>query len=335
MKISVILPIYNGELYIERTIKALLSQSYEDIELILVNDGSSDGSIIICKKFKELDERVILIDKPNGGISSARNSGLEIASGDYISFIDQDDEIHPNIYNVLLDGIQDSDLAIAGKKTQLIDKDGKVIDEAVYRYGKHQVLGEEGILKLVVNYNRDAASLHLWNCLYRARIIRDNNLKFNCKLKYGHEDTLFNLQYLSFCNKVMFVDDVVYNYFRRQSTSTSLKKNKTYIYDFIEYANVVSASIFRRYDDNRTPRIIYTYLMRLGISLFAQYSENNDDLAEVANVCHNVTYTNKMSLKAVSNRVYYMILVMINFLIKKRFYGGATRLIKLMKRHSS
>lgn len=91
MKISIIVPIYNVEKYLERCILSIIKQTYQNIEIILVNDGSTDSSIEICKKYSKIDSRILLIDKENGGLSDARNVGLQVAKGDYVLFVDSDD----------------------------------------------------------------------------------------------------------------------------------------------------------------------------------------------------------------------------------------------------
>ena len=100
--ISVIIPIYNIEKYVERCIKSIINQTYSNLEIILVDDGSSDSSPEICDKFANIDSRIIVIHKKNGGLSDARNNGLKIAKGNYISFIDGDDYIKPFMYEVLI-----------------------------------------------------------------------------------------------------------------------------------------------------------------------------------------------------------------------------------------
>ena len=101
-KISVIIPVYNGEKYLERCVNSVLNQTHTDIELILVDDGSSDKSLQICNDFASADSRVCVIHKENGGVSTARNAGLEIATGEYIAFVDSDDYIEPDMYENML-----------------------------------------------------------------------------------------------------------------------------------------------------------------------------------------------------------------------------------------
>lgn len=103
LKISVIVPVYKSEKYIERCIDSILNQTYKNIELILVDDGSPDNSPKICDRYAETDSRVLVIHKENGGVSTARNAGLEIATGDYIAFVDSDDYIEPYMYEKMLD----------------------------------------------------------------------------------------------------------------------------------------------------------------------------------------------------------------------------------------
>lgn len=98
--LSIITPVYNVEAYLDRCVQSILSQSYRNIELILIDDGSTDGSSLLCDKWKDKDERVIVIHKENGGVSSARNAGLEIFKGDYLTFVDPDDFLAPDTYSV-------------------------------------------------------------------------------------------------------------------------------------------------------------------------------------------------------------------------------------------
>lgn len=91
MKISIIVPIYNCEKYLEQCIGSLVKQTYSDIEIILVNDGSTDSSLSICKKYSETDDRIQVINKKNGGVSSARNVGIKVSTGEYVIFVDADD----------------------------------------------------------------------------------------------------------------------------------------------------------------------------------------------------------------------------------------------------
>ena len=121
-KISVIVPVYNTKEYIEDCVKRILSQTYKKIELILVDDGSTDGSADICDMFKRVDKRVIVVHKRNEGVSAARNDGFNIASGEYFAFVDSDDIIEPNMYELLIKSIQANRTALAMCKIKCGDK---------------------------------------------------------------------------------------------------------------------------------------------------------------------------------------------------------------------
>lgn len=100
--ISVIVPIYNVEKYLEKCLKSIVNQSYNNLEIILVNDGSTDGCLDIIEKYKKLDDRIKVINKKNGGLSDARNCGMKVANGDYVAFIDSDDFLELDMFEYIL-----------------------------------------------------------------------------------------------------------------------------------------------------------------------------------------------------------------------------------------
>ena len=108
VKVSIILPIYNVGVYLERSIESVRNQTLQEIEIILVNDGSEDESLKICKEYEKKDKRIKVIDKLNGGVSSARNAGLKIASGEYIAFLDPDDYVEMNMYENMYNKIMEN-----------------------------------------------------------------------------------------------------------------------------------------------------------------------------------------------------------------------------------
>ncbi len=274
--ISVIMPIYNGEDYIENSVNKILNQPYKDIELILINDGSTDKTDMICKNYAIADKRVKYICKQNEGICKTRNLGLRIASGEYVSFIDQDDEINDNIFESLYNGFDvDIDLVVGGKVMKLIDDIGNVIEEKVYEYDCCIASGEEILFRLM-NLNRDMSLLHIWNCLYKKDIIDKYGIRFDDTFKFGHEDSLFNIEYVSRCTKIRYISAVVYNYYRRKNKSTSLKKNTGYVNDYSHYINRASQALSNRLCNETLTDIFFVYCLRLGVALYSQYSSKAD-----------------------------------------------------------
>lgn len=334
MKISIIIPIYNGENYIDKTITSLLNQSYTDIELILVNDGSKDKSKSICEKFAKTDDRIIVINQVNCGISAARNSGLDVATGDYISFIDQDDEIQSDIYKILLDGIYGFDFAVAGKTMQLIDKDNNIIANIEYNFTEKIIDKKAEILKLCLNTNRDTCVLHLWNCLFKRSLIENNHIRFNTELKFGHEDSLFNIEYLCNCKKIHVVNGIVYKYFRRMTTSTSLKQNDTYVNDYKRFIEVaLQATKKLQIADSKLNPAMFTYNFRLGISLFGQYDKaSKDNIKEIYESSVKVANSNKISSYGMDSYLYRIYLTILVFFLKNGKDSMAVKLINYIKK---
>ena len=159
--ISVIVPVYNMQDYLETCMNSILGQTYENLEIILVNDGSKDSSPQMCDAFAEKDSRIKVIHKENGGLSSARNAGLDVATGDYIGFVDSDDSIRPNFFELLYDNLvkTDADVSVcrltncteqAGDRTMANQTEKDLLtftsEEAVINMliGKRPIRGFEG-----------------------------------------------------------------------------------------------------------------------------------------------------------------------------------------------
>ncbi len=187
-KVSIIIPVYNGEKFIKRLLSNVYSQTYGDIELIVVNDGSKDSSYKLLEEcsYKAPSNVVTrIIDKPNGGISDSRNRGLGVAEGEYIVFIDQDDRIKTNYISTLVSEIEKEDYDILISGYSLVDNDSKVIDRWVLNpkkeYSKYRIIAP-------------------WARIFRKDIIDKNHIRFmQTKL---NEDLYFNLVYMSYCKKI-------------------------------------------------------------------------------------------------------------------------------------
>ena len=221
--VSIIVPIYNVEKYLRKCIDSILNQTLENIEVILVNDGSTDNSGKIIDEYKVRDSRVIAIHKENGGQSSARNIGLDIAKGKYIGFVDSDDWIDKDMYNQLVKKIEksQSDICVCGRilyseNDTLLNKI-EVKNETI-DFNK-QSLGEYTVNKLFYNH-----TVVVWNKIYKKDIIDTNKIRFKDVSYVGSEDALFNYSILCHVNKISSIDKVFYNQLERNgSTSRSYK----------------------------------------------------------------------------------------------------------------
>lgn len=201
-KASIIVPIYNSEMHLSRCIDSILAQTYTDFELILINDGSNDNSGKLCDDYATKDNRIIVIHKENGGTSSARNSGLEIAKGEYITFVDSDDTISTDYLSTFT---YKYDLEIAGLEIIGINK-------AIYVPMLTKIVsGDSEIVEWFIK-DFDAMYLTTICCkMFRTNIILESSLKFDTSLKRG-EDTIFVYNYLSYCNSIKLISNVVYQY---------------------------------------------------------------------------------------------------------------------------
>ena len=209
--ISVIVPIYNLQDYIEKSLKSLWKQTFQDFEVICINDGSTDDSLSILEKIAQEHSNMVLIDKPNEGVSSARNIGLEEAKGDYVYFLDADDIMHPQLLEILVSQIQgyDADIACCDYvKTE----DLSYIEFANYHDVKTN-LYQDPFAKFLEK--EKFFSYSLWTKLYKRSII--GKQVFSENIHYG-EDMLFNLEYFSKIKNIVKIAVPLYFYAVRSSS---------------------------------------------------------------------------------------------------------------------
>lgn len=203
-KISVIVPVYNAEKWLRRCVDSILAQTYTDFELLLVDDGSTDSSGAICDEYAALDARIRPFHKPNGGVSSARNLGLDNARGEWIAFCDADDYDDNKCLESLYSATKnDCDLVSCGYHWYKKDKtSGDFVPDQFIGNNKEY-------LQTVLNDEMFGA---LWNKLFRKLIIDIHNLRLDTQLKF-REDEEFLLRYLTYCRKCRTVSKVLYYYF--------------------------------------------------------------------------------------------------------------------------
>lgn len=214
-KISIVIPIYNVERYLPRCLDSILCQTLVDWECILVDDGSTDKSGDICDMYSKKDSRIITLHKKNGGVGSARNMGLDIASGEWITFIDADDYIDENFFSVLYSE------TISQPHTLLITSPCMVVKEQIKTKRKWNNPPKEQTTKeyLECLLARDSVSLEVWGKLYRRSAVK--NIRFDVNIKIG-EDWLFLVSF-AFDNinkgNVVNLSSTGYNYFIREDSA--------------------------------------------------------------------------------------------------------------------
>lgn len=207
--VSIIVPVYNAEKTLKKCCYSLLEQTYKNIEIILVNDGSNDDSSKICRKFAKKDHRVKFIDKENGGVSSARNAGIECARGEYLSFVDSDDYVDKEYIQNMYEKIQkdNSDICLAGywiKKHGFVQKNENGKGSCLY----DQSLYYEKLLDFIWGKNGMYFPVAK---LYRKSLIKQNEIKFNENIQCG-EDMLFNVQFFRYCKSMTIISECNYYY---------------------------------------------------------------------------------------------------------------------------
>lgn len=200
--VSVIVPVYRAEKYINQCVDSLLGQSYRNIEVILVDDGSPDRSGAICDEYAVRDSRVKVIHQPNGGVSVARNAGLDVAKGDCVAFVDSDDYVSKEYLEAFIPHIS-SDLVVGGFNTFPESKQFR-LKQASYKADNMKDFVEEHLSRLYYTTP--------WGKIYKRAIIEENNLRFNVRFRFA-EDCLFNLSYLLYCNTVLLIPQSGYYYF--------------------------------------------------------------------------------------------------------------------------
>ena len=212
--VSVIVPAYNIEEYLPRCLESILNQSYRDLEIILVDDGSTDSTGVICDEYAEKDSRVVVIHKENGGVSSARNLGLDRAKGDYIGFVDGDDILHRDYFLVLYENAIKHDCDISVCRIEMICLKGKGCTNCHLETG--YIEKETIVRNFFFDENIKEIMYGPYNKLFRANVI--DTLRFK-NYKFG-EDLLFVFMSLDRADSIYFDDYVGYSYIRREGSAT-------------------------------------------------------------------------------------------------------------------
>ncbi|OMC67808.1 hypothetical protein BK121_16830 [Paenibacillus odorifer] len=256
--ISIVVPIYNVEQYLDRCMQSLVNQTYKDIEIILVNDGSTDTSSSICDKYEKVDRRVQVIHKLNGGLSDARNYGLRVAKGEYVLFVDSDDYIEldacEKLCNVLKDASPNApDLIIGIARKIHNDKVSYLIHKGSENYAL--LTGSEYMLK---ELKTESLHMAVWLNLYRNEFLKKNELDF--KVGLLHEDEQFTPRVLLKAEKVLCTDIIFYNYVIRDSSITRSRDLSINGLHIIQTCYEL-ASLYEQVDDTELKKLLNNNLV--------------------------------------------------------------------------
>lgn len=243
--ISVIIPIYNIENYIDKCVDSVINQSYSNLDIILVDDGSTDKSSLICEKWKVCDNRIRVIHKKNGGLADARNAGLEVAKGNFISFVDGDDYIEKDMYFDMIRYLKEQICDIAICNIEKTEPSRKFITKP-YSYGNSdfKIISNVEAVKDVLTDKIDVSSC---NKVYRRSVIK------NIKFPYGktNEDFPFLCRAFHNSKKIIVINKVYYNYIQRENSITTTAFSRK---QFDKYYNCLDVC---NYVENHMPEIMY------------------------------------------------------------------------------
>ena len=244
-KISIVIPVYNNEKYLDDCITSVLAQDYSDFELILVDDGSTDNSLAVCQSYVGRDERIKVYTKPNSGVSNTRNFGISKAEGEYVTFIDSDDYISKDYCSSLLEHMT-PDVGIVVLGLQKVFPDGRVVPiRHRFSGGNYSFNDIEG--KIIDDGTLSGFSLHS-SCavLFKLELIRKNSVAFNDKVRYN-EDGLFNIEYVlkSKCNVYIDYSKCIYFYRTNLESATTVADlfSDRYVQSMTNIENVLSKYI--------------------------------------------------------------------------------------------
>lgn len=268
-KISIIVPVYNVERYLERCINSLVGQTLEEIEILLVDDGSTDRSPELCEKAAAADKRIKVLRKKNEGAGLARNAALKVATGEYIGFVDSDDYVAPDMFESLLKKAEQygSDLVLSG----VLFVDGNMFSEAGdserrdFFDGDTQFETTEALRELRMGIVGAAPGdpadskygMSIWKNLFRRDVILENNIEFQSEREMLSEDALFMVDYIGCIKKATGIREAYYYYCRNGSSIS-----KSYKKDRFEKSLVFMREVENRFSKDMEPEMFRMYTDR-------------------------------------------------------------------------
>lgn len=276
VKVSVIIPVYNTEKYIAQCIESLLCQTLKECEFIFIDDGSKDRSKEIIQAYKKNDSRIKLLIQHNQGVSIARNNGLSIATGEYIGFVDSDDYIEKDMYQVLYTSAKNSDCDAVISNFESEMNGHKVITN--YPFPFENTLGKEYIEQELLPYFLKADNLNTAvNKLYKRKIINEHHVEFPEKVSLG-EDGMFNIRFFCHANSFKYVDYTGYHYREVLGSATRNITEKDYFKRALEVYNLDIPEIQGKIDKNILHQLKSTKLIKSVMSYIHVYFTPTDEV---------------------------------------------------------
>lgn len=276
LKLSVIVPVFNVGYLVENCLDTLINQSYKNIEIIVINDGSTDGSGKYLNNYRKKSNIVIIDLCDNQGLGNARNIGICHSTGEYITFVDSDDWIDLDLYSELIKAVEerDADVAICGIKNEYTNW---ISSEYRYNYKYSNQIDSDMAIKLLSNYggNNYRISPVVWNKIYRTSVIKNNRIEF---LKNSYwEDDIFSFQVMLFAKRIMIVPSVNYHYSQRNGSITK-DFSKKHIIDLIDSFTYLKSYLLESKLWNNNERYYRAYFDRAITSMINMLCQNEKSI---------------------------------------------------------
>lgn len=310
--ISVIIPIYNMEKYLKKCVWSVINQSYQNLEILLIDDGSKDNSPQICDEFSKKDKRIKVFHKENGGLSDAKNYGLKKARGNYVTFVDSDDWIETNMYEEMMLKMQseNADISICGRYIDY--ENGKSIKW--YNPNEMKMDREKSLIYLNSFYKFDMAS---WDKIYKKELFDGIEFPYGKKC----EDAYTTYLLFARCKKIIYIPQCFYHYFQRNgSISRNLEINMDYIY---------AADEQMKYIEKVFQNISWAARTNYAFSIKSTYQVSIERNIKLNEECIELKKSVKKYTMEVLNNKYISIKKKVTFILFAYFSGLYGFLLKL------
>lgn len=297
-EISVIVPVYNVERYLKQCMDTLVNQNFTDFEIILVNDGSTDSSGTLCEEWAKKDGRIHVVHKQNEGLGFARNTGIEHAKGNYITFVDSDDYVSLNMLQILYDAVQQYDVEVIYSAGYYRSFSNGEIKKAAVEMKQPQLFKEGEITSRLLpdvisappEYSNDGkVGVSAWKVLYKTSLFKEKGLLFHSEREFISEDAIFQIDCLKLAKSALVIPDILY-YYRENFDSLSMK----YKEDRFELDKILYNEQLKRVEGLPSQEVLVERIERILIAnirlcVFQEslhkYSKISERLAKIRKIC--------------------------------------------------
>lgn len=307
-KISVIVPVYNSIDCLEKCVRSICAQTYTDLEILLIDDGSTDGTNKLCERLAEQDSRIRTYHKKNGGASSARNAGIRLASGEYLGFVDSDDYIEPDMYKLMIESAMERDVPIVQISRDEVDEAGSRLPDVCIPPKEVRICRSEDFLKELL--------LHQGDCSFCTKLVK-RELFENHAFPEGvlNEDFSLLVEMLQKIDGITILPNQCYHVVCRQDSTTRSKTQDSFsrvFLDIVDNADMVQRLVDRKYPGLHAYAVRFNLYQRLDYLLHVpvvQMTRNNDFYCDVIKYLRRHAHDTVMNPYLTGkNKVYLLLL---------------------------